>query len=261
MSKTTNTNMTGLTSPGSTFNRRISADSDQFDRNDVDAVGMALDDHDHDVDKGLGVARIQTGTAPSAAGNVRVNGDVFQWWANSAGSVYSAVSLAGTQTISGSKTFSSAINLTSGQIMFPAAQSASADANTLDDYEEGTWTPTIAGAITAGTQTYGTRTARYTKIGRLVNIEFNVAMTALDGTTAGGVLVTGLPFSSAIISGVTLSAIGNLNFDAGYSWVVAYVNGSNIEVGQSGDNVAHAAIQATGLNANTLIYGTASYSV
>src|SRR5262245_1079228 len=30
-----------------------------------------------------------------------------------------------------------------GQLPFPALQNSSADANTLDDYEEGTWTPTI----------------------------------------------------------------------------------------------------------------------
>lgn len=30
-----------------------------------------------------------------------------------------------------------------GQIVFPATQNASSNANTLDDYEEGTWTPTV----------------------------------------------------------------------------------------------------------------------
>jgi hypothetical protein len=33
-------------------------------------------------------------------------------------------------------------------ITFPAAQSASSDANTLDDYEEGTWTPNVGGTAT-----------------------------------------------------------------------------------------------------------------
>jgi hypothetical protein len=50
-------------------------------------------------------------------------------------------------------------------ITFPATQSASSDANTLDDYEEGTWTPADAsGAGLTFTQASGT----YTKIGRMV---------------------------------------------------------------------------------------------
>ena len=38
------------------------------------------------------------------------------------------------------------VELTSGQLKFPATQSASADANTLDDYEEGSFTPTLGGS-------------------------------------------------------------------------------------------------------------------
>jgi hypothetical protein len=74
------------------------------------------------------------------------------------------VGLAGTETITGAKTFSSLINLSSGQLQFPATQNASADANTLDDYEEGTWTPSIG-----GTATYTTQTGTYTKIGNVVH--------------------------------------------------------------------------------------------
>src|SRR4030066_820181 len=51
----------------------------------------------------------------------------------------------GIETHSNSEVFSGtpSINLTGGQIKFPATQNASADANTLDDYEEGTFTPTL----------------------------------------------------------------------------------------------------------------------
>src|SRR5215468_5683367 len=70
------------------------------------------------------------------------------------------------QTWSGTNTFSAALNLTSGQITFPASQNASAGANTLDDYEEGTWTPVLT-AATAGNLSvaYSTQLATYTKIG------------------------------------------------------------------------------------------------
>ena len=64
---------------------------------------MALDDHNHDTGKGLGVFGIQTGTAPSATGHIRINGDVLQFWAGSAAAIYSAMTLAGTQTVTGTK--------------------------------------------------------------------------------------------------------------------------------------------------------------
>jgi hypothetical protein len=79
-------------------------------------------------------------------------------------------------------------------IAFPATQSASSDANTLDDYEEGTWTPVIIGKTTAGTGTYLVQTGRYTKIGNTVRIYFAIQWSAHTGT--GVTTVTGFPFSS-----------------------------------------------------------------
>ena len=57
-------------------------------------------------------------------------------------------------------------------ITFPATQSASSDANTLDDYEEGTWTPALAGEG-GGSNTFTNKYGYYTKIGRLVTKESN----------------------------------------------------------------------------------------
>jgi hypothetical protein len=50
-------------------------------------------------------------------------------------------------------------------ITFPATQSASTDANTLDDYEEGSWTPSIG-----GNATYTSRSGRYVKVGKVVHV-------------------------------------------------------------------------------------------
>ena len=87
-------------------------------------------------------------------------------------------------------------------ITFPATQVASADPNTLDDYEEGTFTPTVIGTSTAGTVTYGTRVARYTKLGRLVFIELRLSWSA--GTGTGDLRISGLPFTAA---GETLAGL------------------------------------------------------
>jgi hypothetical protein len=83
-------------------------------------------------------------------------------------------------------------------ITFPATQSASTDANTLDDYEEGTWTPIISGSTVAGTGTYTTQVGTYTKVGRLVTVTVGITWTAHTGT--GGIRIPNLPFATANIA-------------------------------------------------------------
>jgi hypothetical protein len=68
-------------------------------------------------------------------------------------------------------------------------------ANLLDDYEEGTWTPTYQGATTAGTGTYTFQHGSYTKVGNLVTINGYFRSTAHTGT--GNIELTGLPFTVA----------------------------------------------------------------
>jgi len=87
---------------------------------------------------------------------------------------------------------------TSGQIKFPATQNASANANTLDDYEEGTWTPVLTygtpGTLAVTQANYGF----YTKIGRQVFVQFIVRLSAFSkGTASGQLKITGLPFTVA----------------------------------------------------------------
>jgi len=84
-------------------------------------------------------------------------------------------------------------------ITFPATQSASTDANTLDDYEEGTWTPTIVRESTAlGAVTYTAQDGKYTKIGRVVYITCSVAWSNIASAGAGANRIDGLPFSSGV---------------------------------------------------------------
>jgi hypothetical protein len=92
-------------------------------------------------------------------------------------------------------------------IAFPATQSASTDANTLDDYEEGTFTPTIVGVSTVGTATYTVQTGKYTKIGDRVLI--NIYLQWTGGTGAGNMDISGLPFSSE--SSVANQSLSNYN--------------------------------------------------
>ena len=86
------------------------------------------------------------------------------------------------------------VDLPYGQIKFPATQNASADANTLDDYEEGTWTPTFGGATDPTGVTYDGRSGSYTKVGRLVTVHFIMGFTTYTGGS-GALQVRGLPFT------------------------------------------------------------------
>lgn len=98
-------------------------------------------------------------------------------------------------------TFSGLITANGGQIKFPATQNASADANTLDDYEEGTFTPAIVGMTTAGTGTYNTRYGVYTKIGSFVNVYGWANWSSHTGT--GSMTIQGFPFATKTISTYT----------------------------------------------------------
>ena len=79
-------------------------------------------------------------------------------------------------------------------IKFPATQVPSADANTLDDYEEGTFTPTVLGGTSAGTYTYTAQSGNYTKIGRLVMASFQITINAVSAAGSGSLLLGGFPF-------------------------------------------------------------------
>jgi hypothetical protein len=118
---------------------------------------------------------------------------------------------------------------TSDGLTFPATQVASADPNTLDDYEEGTFTPIVFGSATFGTATYTGQVGVYTKIGRLVTASFSISYTG--GTGAGTLRVSGFPFLSANTTNNYLLgpiAIGSIPAPAG-SQVYCQMNPNSAE--------------------------------
>jgi hypothetical protein len=96
-------------------------------------------------------------------------------------------------------------------ITFPATQSASSDANTLDDYEEGTWTPVLNSFTNTGGRTL---TGRYTKIGRQVHIIISISGgTQTLTSTANSSNIIGLPFTVAASSFSCFAGISTNNLD------------------------------------------------
>jgi hypothetical protein len=85
---------------------------------------------------------------------------------------------------------------TSDGLTFPATQVASSDPNTLDDYEEGTWTPTD---VSGAGLTFSTATGKYTKIGRYVVAQFLIIYPATSSTAVAA--IGGLPFTQTTLGG------------------------------------------------------------
>ena len=124
-----------------------------------------------------------------------------------------------------------------GNVAFPATQVASADANTLDDYEEGTWTPQLSDGTNNATNA-SNNLGSYVKIGKVIFISSTVSTTAI-GSVSGNLRVSGLPFTAlssnlgfavycgsgggmAITAGHTMSGNfnGNTTDIAVYNWDV-----------------------------------------
>lgn len=115
-------------------------------------------------------------------------------------------------TIGGTLGVTGAITATAGQIAFPATQSASSDANTLDDYEEGSWTPAVT-FTTPGNLSiaYSAQLGRYTKIGKQVTLWFYIVTSTFTHTTASGTMtITGIPFN--IVASPSMIFPGSLQF-------------------------------------------------
>jgi len=117
------------------------------------------------------------------------------------------LSVAGTSTLTGNTTVAGTLTNT-GLITASSgiAIGGTGAVNTLDDYEEGTWTPTV----TAGgsSMSYSVQHGNYTKIGDICYAQFYLA--ANGGTMAGSVLKIGpLPFTSAANHYVVASGYSN----------------------------------------------------
>lgn len=124
---------------------------------------------------------------------------------------------------------------TAGQIAFPATQAASADANTLDDYEEGTWTPVDTSGASLSLSNV---TGYYTKIGRLVTFggRFDFPVTANGANNITG----GLPFTCANNDGARGGYRGYVNVAAAVDWLVTKNSTSGLFSNSTGGQLTNA---------------------
>jgi len=99
----------------------------------------------------------------------------------------------------------------SGGVVFGATGGA-VTSKTLDDYEEGTFTPIITGATTTGVGTYTQQVGTYTKVGDTVTVQVYIVWTAHTGT--GGIRISSLPFVANGYAGASVGWVNTLAFTA-----------------------------------------------
>jgi hypothetical protein len=113
-------------------------------------------------------------------------------------------------------TFSGIIQANGGGVQFPATQVPSADANTLDDYEEGSWTPTLIGTGSNPTSTAVNVTGAYTKIGNQVTLRCSALWTWTGGS--GSIRVGGIPFTASGVLSIGTLENGGVTMGGSYTW-------------------------------------------
>jgi hypothetical protein len=197
-------------------------------------VARAITTGSVSVSAGFSDAVFNTLRITHASGSLGLNFDdtnlIFQSGGTSSPTTRMTLNSSGNLKIAGNVGLNTDPTTSGTGITFPATQSASSDANTLDDYEEGTWTRTDASG--AGlTFTGGAST--YTKIGRMVYacVETNWPSTA-NGNSA---LLGGLPFTVKATS--TWGGFIRYSTYNAPIWIVATPNNTTVNLYDAGGNV------------------------
>lgn len=163
-----------------------------------------------------------------AASHYRQLNGGHEWYTATSGTAGNAISFTQTLNLSsnGSLALQGASTSANGVgITFPATQSASSNANTLDDYEEGTWSPVISPGTSGSYTGYFRQFGYYTKVGNAVTISTYVTIGSGGANSpTGSYIYTSLPFSVAATSGsASVTILSNSTVKASY-----FVTGTNI---------------------------------
>jgi hypothetical protein len=193
----------------------------------------------------------------SSTGSVRVYGGTGtnQWdvYTNGANIRFSD------NTGGGKVRLDTAIDLAAGQIQFPATQNASADANTLDDYEEGSFTTVLDGTTAVS---YANQVGRYTKIGRIVQVQFLLQTNSQTFASSGATLtISGLPFSGSFPGyqgGEGAVWFNSITFSG---MVSAVTTGTTIQFRQSNSGGSSSMLANSAVTGGMIIHGTIVYMV
>ena len=178
------------------------------------------------------------------------------------------VDLTTEQSVNGVKTFLDTIIVNKG-IRFPATQSASTNVNTLDDYEEGTFTPSWVSSGATFVYDAAYRHGRYTKIGNTVYVSFHISTTEIPGGTITNALtISGMPFVSGNVDNSHFSAFNygylyNIDWPANKTQATAIMNrnGSAVAMQWEQDSTASGQWLASALRAGSYLIINGFYFV
>jgi len=137
-------------------------------------------------------------------------------------------------------------------------------ANKLDDYEEGTWTPTITSSGTNPTVTYSAQAGKYTKVGNMVTIFCRLDINTYSGGT-GVAKLSGLPFTISndqANNGNVYCLTDLLSFDRRTVSMQAIIGSATMQLVENGGTTSsHAGMAITDLNASSVVRFQYSYFV
>jgi hypothetical protein len=114
--------------------------------------------------------------------------------------------------------------------------------NKLDDYEEGTFTPTFTGSSTAPSLTYTSQTGRYVKVGNIVTIWIQLRIDTISSYGSGNLRVGGLPFTVNGAVAETGGSVGlwlSMASSTGYEIIQQGAASTQLFVMQNTTNGAH----------------------
>jgi len=136
-----------------------------------------------------------------------------------------------------------------GNLPFPATQVPSADANTLDDYEEGTFT---FSAVGDGTNNYtlSNNDNAYTKIGDMATYWIDVDWTSIGSAGAGQLRAAGLPFTSTRSGAMNWGQVDGMDTGAGVTPISAFCSSSTLFFRRINDNAASTTLPANSSSAS-----------
>ena len=199
--------------------------------------------------------------------------DIFEWWSGNAGgggpSKYMTLDTGGHLALtSGNLEFANGAGIDFSAVP-DGSRSIGTDGNKFDDYEEGSWTPTIqvqSGSFS--TFSYQEQQGHYIKVGKLVTIFLRLRLGTVSGSGSGNVYIHSLPYVNHNINNGAEGATFSINY---YSHMGGL--GNRVPVGYVQQNLSQIVIVSggqgngtTSWNANNLngtngwqVYGVASY--
>ena len=192
---------------------------------------------------------VPTGNTLAVTSNATVGGTL---------GVTGNTTMSGTAAITGNTTVGGTL-VNTGLITASAgvAVGGTGDANTLDDYEEGSWTPSVTGGLS-----YGFQRGHYVKVGKMVFASFDIDMDSIAASTNR---LHGLPFSSAATTVPPFGVVHIGYYTAittGVHWLSGYVQAGYASVyftgnSQSGQTIQHNTFNV--FNDTTRILGCITY--